>query len=86
MASVDLLATEFATELVVLNLRDGVYYGLEDVGVRIWQLLQTPVTVASIRDTLLLEYDVEAARCEQDVRTLLGELTARGLVEVREHP
>jgi hypothetical protein len=86
VASGDLLATELGAELVILNLRDGVYYGLEDVGVRIWQLLQEPVTVATIRDTLVSEYDIEAACCERDVRTLLGELAARGLLEIREHP
>jgi hypothetical protein len=84
VACCDLLATEFGSEIVVLNLRDGVYYGLEDVGVRIWQLLKQPVTVAAIRDTIVSEYDVEAACCERDIRTLLGELAARGLVEIRE--
>lgn len=85
VAAGDLLVTEFGAELVVLNLRDGVYYGLEDVGARIWRLLQEPVTVAAICDVIVSEYDVEPMCCEQDTRALLGELAARGLVEVREH-
>jgi hypothetical protein len=86
VACADLLATEFGSEIVVLSLRDGVYYGLEDVGVRIWRLLQEPVTVAAIRDALVSEYDVEAADCERDIRALVGDLAARGLVEIRERP
>jgi sulfur transfer complex TusBCD TusB component (DsrH family) len=84
VAAPDLLASAFDAELVILNLRDGVYYGLEDVGARLWSLLQRPITVAAIRDALVAEYDVEPARCGRDVRALLQDLAARGLIEVRE--
>ncbi len=83
VAAADLLVSEFESELVVLNLRDGVYYGLQDVGVRIWTLLQEPVTVMAVRDTLVSEYDVEPSRCERDLRALLKELASRGLIEIR---
>jgi hypothetical protein len=83
VAAGDLLASEFGDELVILNLRDGVYYGLEDVGARIWRLLQKPVSVPAIREALVAEFDVEPARCERDVRALLGELAAKGLIEIR---
>ncbi|MDP3774182.1 MAG: PqqD family protein [Gemmatimonadales bacterium] len=84
VAAGDLLASEFGAELVILNLRDGVYYGMEDVGARVWSLLQRPVTVSAIRETLVAEYDVEPARCGRDVRALLQDLAARALIEVRE--
>ena len=81
----DILIGEFGDELVILNLRDGVYHGLEDVGARIWTLLKQPVTLGSICDALVSEYDVERKRCERDVRALVGDLVAKGLVEIREH-
>jgi hypothetical protein len=84
VAAADLLFNTFDREMVILNLRDGVYYGLEDVGARLWSLLQRPITVAAIRDALVAEYDVEPARCGRDVRALLQNLAARGLIEVRE--
>lgn len=80
----DLLTSEFGTELVILNLRDGVYYGLEDVGARIWALLQAPVDFITLRDALVSEYDVDPPRCERDLRALLAELVACRLVEVRD--
>jgi hypothetical protein len=82
VAAGDLLASKFGDELVILDLRDGVYYGLEDAGAQIWSLLQKPVSVAEIREALVAAYDVEPARCEQDVRALLAELETRGLVIV----
>lgn len=80
----DVLVSEFGDELVILNLRDGVYYGLEDVGARIWKLVQEPVSVLAIRETLVSEYDVEPTRGERDIRALLEQLVAHGLVEIRE--
>jgi hypothetical protein len=83
VAASDVLATEFGDEVVILNLRDGVYYGLEDVGTRIWQLLQQPVSVLTIREAIVAEFEVESARCERDIRLLLTDLVARRLVEIR---
>lgn len=83
VAAGDVLASEFGDELIILNLRDGVYYGLEDVGARIWQLLQRPISVAALRDALVTEFEVDPARCEQDVLTLLADLAGKGLVEIR---
>jgi hypothetical protein len=83
-AAGDLLTSEFGAELVILNLRDGVYYGLEDVGARIWSLLREPVTLGAIRDALVAEDDVDPARCEQDLRALIRALVSKGLVRVLE--
>ena len=80
----DVLAGDFGAEQVLLDLRQGMYYGLEEVGARIWQLLQRPTTVPALCAALIAEYDVEPARCERDVVALLGELAGRGLVEIRE--
>lgn len=83
VAASDVLASEFGDELIILNLRDGVYYGLEDVGARIWQLLQRPISVAALREALVTEFEVDPARCEHDVLTLLADLAGKGLVEIR---
>jgi len=84
VAAGDLLHSVFGAETVILSLKDGVYYGLEDVGARIWSLLQRPTTVSAIRDALVAEYDIEPERCGRDLVALLKDLAARGLVEVRQ--
>ena len=84
VAASDVLVSEFANELVLLNLRDGVYYGLEDVGARLWALLRQPTTLLAIRDALVSEYDVEPKRCDRDARALIGDLVAKGLVTIQE--
>jgi hypothetical protein len=79
----DVLSTPLGGEWVLLNLKDGTYYGLDGVGAAIWKLLQTPVAVEEICRTICNTYDVAADRCAVDVADLLTELERRGLVEVR---
>jgi hypothetical protein len=75
------VACDMGDETAILNLKNGVYYGLDPVGARVWQLIQQPVTPAQIRDVLKGEYDVEAAQLEADIRHLLDQLAEHGLVE-----
>jgi hypothetical protein len=70
-------------EVVILSLKDGVYYGLNPVGARIWNLLQEPRTVSEIRDIILQEYETSPQRCEEDLRRLLQEMDDKGLIEAK---
>jgi hypothetical protein len=82
-ATGDALTAEFGEELVVLHAETGVYSGLEDVGARVWALLQEPTTLAALRDAIASEYDVQADKCERDLAALLTSLRSARLVEVR---
>jgi hypothetical protein len=79
----DLVFSNLADEIVILDLKSGVYHGLESVGARIWELIKEPMPLAQVRDALLDEYEVEPQRCEKDLLELIGELKGHGLVEVR---
>jgi hypothetical protein len=76
------VSTTLDDEAVILNLKDGVYYGLNPMGARIWDLIQESRTVGEIRNIILEEYEVEPERCEQDLVRLLNELAAKGLVKI----
>lgn len=83
VAAEEQVSADLAGEAAVLNLKNGVYYGLNAVGARIWNLLQQARTVNEIRDHLLAEYDVEGVRCEADLYALLEKLAAEGLIKIR---
>jgi hypothetical protein len=78
----DVLASAFEDEVVLLNLKDGIYYGLEGVGSRVWALVQDPAAVSEIRDALVKEFEVDAETCDRDLRALLKNLVRRGLVVI----
>ena len=69
-------------ETIILQLQNGQYYSLDEVGVRIWNLLKTRVTVREIEAALLAEYEVDAEECHREVVRLVSELMEEGLVEV----
>jgi 2-oxo-4-hydroxy-4-carboxy--5-ureidoimidazoline (OHCU) decarboxylase len=73
-----------AEEAVILDLKAGVYYSLNDVGARIWYLIQEPKSVSDIRNTLLQEFDVEPDRCQQDLLRLLQDLAGKELIRVQD--
>lgn len=78
------VSTELDGEMAILSLENGVYYGLDPVGARIWELVQEPQTVVAVRDRIVAEYEVSPEVCEADLLALLGDLHAAGLVEVRD--
>jgi hypothetical protein len=77
------VSCDLAGEVVILNMQDGIYYGLNAVGARIWSLVGEPRSVGEIHATLLEEYDIDPHVCETQLMTLLADLAANGLVEVR---
>jgi hypothetical protein len=81
-ASKDLVSSKISGEGVILNLRSGIYYGLDEVGNRIWELIQTPRSVKEVQATLLDEYDVMPEQCEQDILSLLQVLADEDLIHV----
>jgi hypothetical protein len=82
MLSTEALFQEIGGEGVILNLTSASYFGLDDVGTRLWQLLQADPSLPAAFATLLGEYEVEAPQLEQDILQLLRELTEAGLASV----
>jgi hypothetical protein len=68
-------------EAVLLDLKEGLYFGLNDVGSRIWTLIGEEMSLSEICDRLLTEYDVSREELESHVRALVRELLGKGLIE-----
>ncbi|MGB9937087.1 MAG: PqqD family protein [Methanobacterium sp.] len=69
-------------EVVILSMKDGVYYGLNPVGAFIWEQIQKPKNFGEVRDAVLEEFDVGKEECESDLMELLDELLEKGLIEI----
>ena len=84
VASQDRLSSDMGNETILLDIKSGIYYGLNSVGARIWNFIQEPKKVVEIRDAIVAKYQIESNRCESDILTLLEELAAEGLIEVQD--
>src|SRR5258707_13635341 len=77
----DQVSCEIDREAVILHLKNGVYYGLNEVGARVWALLQQARPVAEIEATIVAEFDVAPEQCAADVRALLEQFHSAALIE-----
>src|SRR5215470_15738530 len=78
----DQVSCEIDREAVILHLKSGMYYGLNEVGARVWALLQQARRIADIQSTVADEFDVSAEQCAIDLRAVLEQFHAAGLIEV----
>jgi hypothetical protein len=78
-ASDDAVFRELDGESVLLNLETGMYYGLDAVGTRVWQLAADGGSLRAIRERLVEEYDGDPPAIERDLLELAGALVAKGL-------
>jgi len=78
------LTTLIDDELGMMSIKRGLYYTLNPVGKRIWEILERQMKVSEVVDTLRVEYDVELLVCEKDVLELLVLLEQNELITVVE--
>ena len=71
-------------EAVLLNIQTGKYFGLDEVGTRMWTLLAEDGCLEPAFRTLLGEYDVTSAQLRQDLLHLVDELVSHGLLQFDE--
>jgi coenzyme PQQ synthesis protein D (PqqD) len=83
VANKELLCCDLSEGAVILDLKSGVYYGLDPVGTYIWGLIQEPRMMGDISRAVLEEYAVEQERCVADLTKLFNEMEERALIEVR---
>ena len=81
--SPEVISQEVSGETVLLDLDSEHYFGLDEIGTRIWQLIRESGDLRIIYSTLLEEYEVEEERLRTDLDALLGEITDLGLVTMR---
>jgi hypothetical protein len=83
VATKDHVACPLGDDIVILDLKAGLYFSLDNVGAKVWQLIQQPRTVSDLREAILEAFEVAADVCQQDLVALLRELSARNLIEIR---
>jgi hypothetical protein len=83
--SAHVVSTVQGEEAVILDVKRGQYYALNEVGSRIWELLAKGAKVDALVQALQVEYELPTERSSQtryDVEQLIKALHAAGLVEV----
>ena len=85
----DFVAISVDGKLVLVHVLEDRTYGLEGIGLRVWELLDGEgdgdgwVELGAVVAALCEEFEVDASACLRDVAVLLEELRGSGLVELQ---
>lgn len=80
----DVLTCELEGESVLLNLKSERYFGLDEVGSRMWKVLTTSESIQAAYQALLAEYAVDPEQLSRDLENFIEKLLGQGLIEVRD--
>ena len=69
-------------EAVLMSIGNGKYYKLDDIGTRIWTLIETPTALGALCDRLVAEFNVERDACQADVVPMLERMLKQNLIRV----
>jgi len=78
--SPDVVYRDLEGEAVILDLASGTYFGLNEVGTRVWRMIDEGRDAAEIVDIVATEYQADRGTIAQDVARLLNDLSARRLI------
>lgn len=74
--------TELNGEKIMMNLERGEYLALNDVGSRIWEIIDEYVNVNDIINKLTNEYNIDFETCRKSVLEFLGSLNDAELIHI----
>lgn len=69
-------------EAILINLKSGAYYSLNDTGAMFWQLLNGQRTIADCARLIALDYEADLELIEADLLELAADLKKEGLLVV----
>lgn len=78
------VAVEVDRTIVMMSIDQGMYFGLEGTGPRIWALLEQPCTATQLCEALLNEFDIAPDDCQREVLAFLEELRDAQLIRVHD--
>lgn len=78
----DWVVAKVGDEAVMMNVRRTENIGLDEVGVQIWEAIESPRSVDEICDHLMTRFDVTLELCRAEVERFVGEMREHGIVEL----
>ncbi len=78
----DMLFSKMDEEVVMLSIQNSEYYGLNEIGSHIWEMIEKPVQVETLMLQLMEEYEVERRQAESDILALLNALYNKKIVHL----
>ncbi len=76
------LFSDLDDKILMMSIDKGTYYSLDEVGTRIWGLIENPASVEELCEVLLTEFEVEPETCRQDVLNFMSEMSELEVISI----
>jgi hypothetical protein len=78
----DWLSARVGDEIMMMSAEKGNYLGVNEVGARIWELIETPNDIDTVCAALQREFVIESDICRSEVEAFLEQMEKHGAVAV----
>ena len=75
-----LLVSELGNELVMMDIEEGNYIGLNETGRAIWELIEEPISVEQLIQQLVNRYEINIGECTSDTLECLNKMNEQKLL------
>jgi len=79
----DIFSGQIDDELVMVSIDSGSYYVLNSTALRIWELLESPNSIAGICDILLEEYEIDPLPLQTEVIKFVEILREKQIIKIK---
>ena len=80
--SVRIASKVFDGEAIIIDLSNGTYYSLRDVGGFVWTQIERGVSFSTLLESITLHYAVTREQAQADLRSLIADLQRSNLMEI----
>ena len=84
--SPEVMARQIGKQMFILSVKSECYFGLDEVGSRMFALLTEGASVGDALTQLEVEYAADSEVLRRDLAGLIGELTRHQLIEIVTSP
>jgi hypothetical protein len=77
-----LMSNKIDDEIVMMSVENEMYYGMDIVGSRVWELLAHPRSVANVCEVLMTEFDVDQETCHREVLAFVEKLYEYQVIQI----
>ena len=74
--------TDLDGDTIIMNIDNGVYFSLDDISTKIWDLISEPNSISQVCEKLIKTYDVSMEQCEKQVIAFFNDLSKEGLLSI----
>lgn len=81
-ADKEIIYQDMQDEVIILNLKDDSYIGLDQAGANFWNIILDSHSVKDAYEHILSEYDIDADTLKEDLNSFIHELLGKKLIDI----